>query len=177
MTPYVELQEVIISRLFRLLESGNTDLLREIVACARDNNKRVLNKYMGLFESQGTVFPTEPWVFEAFVEILQEQIDDNGNEISIKNLLGKPLYNYGHHFGTLAWRKKVGSGECRLRTRKFSQPGALKVGDVLATDCVILSPPREGGNGAVLIHLTGGHHGHWISVPARIPIALRKAVP
>ena len=60
----------------------------------------------------------------------------------------------------------------RLRTSRLAQPGALEVGDILATGDVVLSTPREGGNGSVMIHLTGGLDGHWISVPARIPIAL-----
>lgn len=65
-----------------------------------------------------------------------------------------------------------GSGHNYLRTSRVVQPGALCIGDVLANGDKVLSLPREGGNGSVLIHLTGGFDGHWIDVPARIPIAL-----
>jgi hypothetical protein len=67
---------------------------------------------------------------------------------------------------------RYGTGENMLRTSRLAQPRALKVGDVLATGDRILSPPREGGNGSVMIHLSGGINGHLIEVPARIPIAL-----
>ncbi len=55
---------------------------------------------------------------------------------------------------------------------RFAQPATLVPGDILANGDRVLSEPREGGNGSVLIHLTGGYHGHWVGVPARIPIAL-----
>lgn len=65
-----------------------------------------------------------------------------------------------------------GTGTNMLRTTRLAQPKALKVGDILATGDRVLSTPREGGNGSVLLHLTGGFDGHWVGVPGRIPIAL-----
>jgi len=65
-----------------------------------------------------------------------------------------------------------GSGNNKLRTPRVVQPGALRVGDILANGDKVLSLPREGSNGSVWIHLTGGFDGAWIDVPARIPIAL-----
>ncbi len=66
----------------------------------------------------------------------------------------------------------MNSGENMLRTERLAQPRALEIGDILATGDRVLSPPREGGNGSVLLHLTDGFDGHWVDVPARIPIAL-----
>lgn len=85
---------------------------------------------------------------------------------------GSPLYNYGESYGFKRHLREYGCGRNRLRTNRLAQPGALIAGDIIATGDRVLSPPREGGNGSVLIHLTGGLSGHWISVPARIPIAL-----
>jgi hypothetical protein len=72
--------------------------------------------------------------------------------------------------------RHYGSGNNRLRTATCANPSALVPGDVLINDDVVLSLPKEGGNGSVLIHLTGGTDGHWISVPSRIPIALKRCV-
>jgi hypothetical protein len=68
-----------------------------------------------------------------------------------------------------------GAGVNRLRTDLCANPGALREGDVLADGDKVLSAPREGGNGRVLIHLTGGHEGHWVAVPGRIPVALQAS--
>lgn len=51
---------------------------------------------------------------------------------------------------------------------------ALREADELMTGDKVLSPSREGGNGSVLVHLTGGHDGHWVSMPSRIPVALKS---
>jgi len=88
-----------------------------------------------------------------------------------KRLPGLPLYNH-KSYGFEEHVREYGHGTNRLRTSRLAQPGALKIGDVLATGDQVLSAPREGGNGSVLIHLTGGTDGHWIGVPARIPVAL-----
>ncbi len=85
---------------------------------------------------------------------------------------GFELYNYVPSYGFEEHLRKLGNGANRLRTMRLAQPRALRVGDILATGCKVLSPPRDGGNGSVLIHVTGGSDGHWVGVPARIPIAL-----
>lgn len=77
--------------------------------------------------------------------------------------------SYGYH----AHQKKYGSGENLYRTATFAQPLALEVGDILVTGDEVLAPPKLGFNGSVLITLTGGFDGHEISVPSRIPIAIR----
>jgi len=78
----------------------------------------------------------------------------------------------GATYGFTEHLRRYGNGDNLLRTPHVAQPQALKVGDVLATGDRVLSPPRSGYNGSVLIHLTGGLKGHWIKVAARIPLAL-----
>ncbi len=68
-----------------------------------------------------------------------------------------------------------GGGDNALRTSRACQPRALKVGDILAEGSRVLALPREGGNGAVLVKLTQGYEGAWISMPSRIPVALLTA--
>jgi len=77
-------------------------------------------------------------------------------------------------YGLEEHEKRYGFGYNCLREGKVCQPRALKVGDILATGDEVLSEPREGGNGLVEVHLTGGTKGHWVGVPARIPIALKE---
>ena len=89
-----------------------------------------------------------------------------------KRLPGLPLYYHESYGFEKHLSEYDGNGINRLRTPRLAQPRALKVGDILATGDKVLSAPREGGNGLVLIHLTGGTDGHWIDVPARVPIAL-----
>lgn len=65
-----------------------------------------------------------------------------------------------------------GGGDNRLRTESFAQPRALREGDILACGDRVLATPREGYNGNVWVLLSGGLEGHWISMAARLPIAL-----
>ena len=69
-------------------------------------------------------------------------------------------YGYTEHI------ERLGSGSNRLRTEHVAQPQALEPGDR------VLSPPRSGIHGSVLVHMTGGTNGCWISMAARLPIAL-----
>jgi len=88
---------------------------------------------------------------------------------------GWPLYKSQFHsspYGFEEHLRRYGLGDNLLRTARIAQPQALKVGDVLATGDKVLSLPRRGFNGSVLIHLTGGLDGHWIDVASRLPIAL-----
>lgn len=89
-----------------------------------------------------------------------------------KELPGLKLRRRSSSYGFEEHIRLYGNGDNMLRTMRLAQPCALKVGDILATGDRVLSPPREGGNGSVLLHLTGGFNGHWVEVPARIPIAL-----
>lgn len=87
-------------------------------------------------------------------------------------LPGLQLRNSCESYGFDKHIERYGSGDNMLRTMQLSQPSALRVDDTLATGDKVLSVPRDAGNGGVWIHLSGGFDGHWIRVPARIPIAL-----
>jgi hypothetical protein len=176
MTPYVALQEDVINVLFRLAESRQ-DYLRQLVKrCRKRTPKRLWIEDLTELEKSGLhssyLDKEKEWAQSMIVGIIIEQIDDTGPTIEIRNLLGTDLYNYGKPMDIATYAKMKGRGICRLRTNRLAQPGALVEGDILATGCRVLSEPREGGNGQVLLHLTGGFNGHWVGVPARIPIAL-----
>lgn len=109
---------------------------------------------------------------DLFLELLRDLVDArNLEDIKVRNVRGKGLplaeqRDYAAHV------KEVGSGRNTLRNSYFAQPRVLREGDVLATGEKLLTDPREGGNGTVLLHLSGGELGTWIGVPSRIPIAL-----
>jgi hypothetical protein len=173
MTPYVYLQEQII-RVLRLMNERDTEFLKRIVAIYRAGGNLVYGDKQKIYEDYSFKFPTEPDLVREVGPIILELVDDTGPEIKIKNLLGMPLYkHYPESYGLDEFERYEGCGINRLRTPLFAQPGALKKGDVLVTGEQVISDPREGGNGAVLIHLSGGEHGTWLSLPARIPIAKR----
>ncbi|OHB22600.1 MAG: hypothetical protein A2939_04280 [Parcubacteria group bacterium RIFCSPLOWO2_01_FULL_48_18] len=96
----------------------------------------------------------------------------NGRAKMEEKLPGLPLIKADEPYGFEEHIHRYGSGDNMLRTHRLVQPRALRAGDILATGDRVLSSPREGGNGLVLIHLTGGSDGQWVGVPARIPIAL-----
>jgi hypothetical protein len=89
-----------------------------------------------------------------------------------RDLPGRPLQRWRKPYGLQEHLREYGNGDNLLRTDRLAQPKALRTGDILATGDEVLSEPREGGNGSVLLHLTGGFDGHWVGVPGRIPIAL-----
>jgi len=89
-----------------------------------------------------------------------------------QSLPGQELHTYGPPYGAREHLQEYGNGKNLLRTKRCAQPAALKIGDVLACGDQVLSKPRQGYNGAILVHLTGGFDGHWVHVPARIPLAL-----
>lgn len=168
-TPYVDLQRRIIEVLF-LMAKKEPDYLRDLVERCRKKEEGVVDEIKSRFIPYfGVRLSFDDC--EAAHEIILEQVDVSEKKISIRNLLGRPLHQrMPMSFDEYARHK--GSGLNYLRTDRLSQPSALQEGDVLATGCRVLSVPREGGNGSVLLHLSGGFRGHWISVPSRIPIAL-----
>lgn len=78
----------------------------------------------------------------------------------------------GLSYGYKEYLRQKGNGSNLLRTDRIAQPRALRKKDILANGDRVLAAPREGYNGSVWVLLSGGHHGHWIKMPARIPIAL-----
>lgn len=176
MTTYVNLQVAVI-RTLRDLKEDHPELLKEISEryCVPNGEERppYLNELhsFGLPMSAYSQGVGYDWVEKTIPEIIQQQIVVEGDKIAIRNLLGFPLENRPPmNFDEFIDER--GSGGDRLRTLRFAQPGALKEGDVLANGDRLISPPREGGNGSILIHLTGGSFGRWMDVPACIPIAL-----
>lgn len=172
MTPYVYLQEKLINFLFNLKREESKKLGDLLVYCRKsiiDNAHLVsyLNKL-------GLSITSEEWHAGIKIkELILEQIDDSGDEIAIRNLLGSPLLkSCTQPFNLEDWVNKRGSGDNNLRNRCYSQPSVLEVGDVLITGERVISPPREGGNGAVLVHLSGCKMGTWLSFPSRIALAL-----
>lgn len=174
MTPYVLLQEAVIHTL-RKIQDHNPKKLKELANkyCFADSPKISAEDYNFLLE-QGLPRPDscEEELYDEFLnQIICEQLDNTTEFVVIRNLLGSRLYHQ-RPIGYEEYLSHHGSGQNTLRTCLFAQPGALKKGDRLVTGDRLLSEPREGGNGYVLLHLTGGLYGHWIDVPARIPIAL-----
>lgn len=184
MTPYVNLQQEVIEVLRRIQER-KPEFLRVLVdrCCITEGsllNLEDVNKlkeigHLGTFYREltksGDLVEQELEGIKWLSKIIRQQLDYSGEQIKIRNLLGDQLYSR-EPVGFDSFIAERGRGNNNLRTEFFSHPGVLQEGDVLACGDRLLSPPREGGNGAVLLHLTGGCHGHWISVPARIPIAL-----
>ena len=106
------------------------------------------------------------------LDAMRTYLEDAFPILAGKELPGLKLRRRSSPYGFEEHVRRYGSGDNMLRTTRLAQPCALKVGDILATGDKVLSPPREGGNGRVLLHLTGGFNGHWVGVPARIPVAL-----
>ncbi len=170
MTPYVELQEVLFSTFCQIKEKYPADLSKLAKICDPKKVLSTLPPRGRLILEKYVVLGPEKWVWESCVEIIREMIVVHGSEVSIRNIRGMPLQRYGR---TLTLEEyATGNGDNYLRTAQLAQPSALRKGDILATGCEVLSEPREGGNGSVLIHITGGFNGAWIDVASRIPIAL-----
>jgi hypothetical protein len=174
MTPYVNLQEEIIRILKKMLETDPRKLKNLAKRFCVENTLKLSAMDIKYFSSLGFNLPDDiggDWVEKTIPEIIKQQIDITGKRIVIRNLLGMELCTE-NPIEYAEFINHRGTGNNHLRTYYFSQPGVLKKGDILANGDRLLSPPREGGNGSVLLHLTGGFDGHWIDVPARIPIAL-----
>ncbi|MES3031132.1 MAG: hypothetical protein V4697_01825 [Patescibacteria group bacterium] len=175
MTPLVSFQKHIITILFRLLAESPI-YLHDLATRCKGLEEGLLPGDRDILVERGLQFPEFPkeaWDTEkACLEIIMEQIDTTGPEIKIRNLLGSPLYYHGPPIGWKEYKERGGGYPSILRTKHVAQPSTLKVGDILGTGEEIISPPREGGNGSVLIHLAGGDRGTWLDVPARIPLAL-----
>ena len=172
MSPFVCFQEEVI-RVLRRMNEKNALFLFGMVRRLRESEPKELTILEIKMLEEASLSPrTEKWMSDRLVEIILEQVDEVRPTTGIRNILGSKLYDYGPPMDIAKFARTKGGGICRLRTSRLAQPGALKEGDVLATGCRLLHEPREGGNGNVLLHLTGGTYGHWIEVPARIPVAL-----
>lgn len=170
MTPYVELQILIIKWLEFLKEKRLSDLEELLKIC----KLRYLIDWYETFERYDLTVKKEDWHNQfRFSDLILEQIDDSGGEIKILNLLGNSLQRYDTPYDLNGWVDKRGSGNNMLRTEKYSQPRALKDGDVLITGETVVGEPREGGNGSVLVKLSDGvGRNVWLSFSSRTALAL-----
>jgi hypothetical protein len=181
MTPYVQLQMEVIQVLFKLVER-EPDYLRAMVAHYRQSSlTRLSDCDYGKMRNYGFREPgikdgNWDWCKE-MLRIILAQVDDSGETLIIRNLLGMPIVGYGTTQTVAEYEQKVMCGACFLRTDTAAQPSALLVGDILATGEEVLSEPRCGGDGEILIHFSGGAHGVWLHVPARLALGLRPPPP
>lgn len=179
MTPYVQLQMEVIRVLFKFVER-EPDYLRAMVAryrrsCLLSRLSECDHGKMRIHGFQEPKPKDENWDWpKDMLRIILSQVDDSGEVLVIRNLLGMPIAGYGT---VQTYEQNVGKGLFFLRTSTAAQASALRVGDILATGEQVLSEPRCGGDGMILIHLSGGSHGFWLHVPARLPIGLRPPPP
>lgn len=107
-------------------------------------------------------------------ERLKADLELKGKQIlEMSTWPGSPLYDR-YPYDLTEHKKQYGNGDNALRLEWCCQAGQLKVGDILITGEKVMSPPREGGNGSVLIHIGDQSHAVWIDIPSRIPIALKS---
>lgn len=175
MTDYVQLQKIVIGWLFDQLGINEEIVRRLVFVCRWEGFVFWVEEEEFLRKTCGLVLPRgREWnIKEAFVEIVKEQVDDSGDELVIRNLLGFPLHDYGQPYDLVGWVENRGSGQNLLRTKNFAQPRALVVGDRLVTGEKVISQPRDGGNGAILVHLDDGRErGTWFSFASRTALAV-----
>jgi hypothetical protein len=174
MTPYVQLQEALIRAFRKILDEAPMKLRALAEKYSNPQMGRLSDEDFAMLCEKGAIatdfYPTD-YLHEHCITIIREQLDCDTSPVTIRNLLGS-AFSTSYPMGYADFVRERGSGHNLLRTTRFSQPRALLKGDILSTGDKLLSEPREGGNGSVLLHLTGGFDGHWIGVPARIPIAL-----
>lgn len=180
--PYVELQKAIIAWLkFRVLYY---DLVKRSVRIllrdCRTSDARLTPGWRQWLASNGLNLPESLIVcLDVDLEvpkILLEQVDDSGDKLVVRDILGWPLrHNLGEAYGLEGLVENRGHGHNCLRTERFSQPQMLRVGDVLATGETVCFEPRGGGNGSVLVKLKDGpdpEHTIWMEYPSRTALAL-----
>jgi hypothetical protein len=171
MTPYVALQCEIIEWLYRLNEFESRKFIRLIGLC-KQSTTRNPDKWVNVLFKQGLhVCVGTAWYQQIdFPKLILEQVSEDGR--TILNLLGSKFHDQCVTYGLEEWITRRGSGDNRLRTAYCAQPRALVQGDILVTGERVLCSPREGGNGAVLVKLSGHTRGTWLSFPSRTAIAL-----
>lgn len=173
MTPYVKLQQEIINLLFRLKECRPDKFVRLMGLC-KQNTIHSSEAWIVLLHREGVSIPWGelPRNYRSiiFPELILEQISEDGT--TILNLLGLEFYDHHAPYGLKEWDIKRDSGDNFLRTAYAAQPRALKEGDILLTGERVLCPPRDGGNGRVLVKVSGGVRGTWMDLPSGTPISL-----
>lgn len=177
MSPYTQFQERLIEWL-QALKNSEPVKLREIIDICR-SPAAPYTDWPKVFQAYGYPYEREHTKWHEYREhnlweIILEQIDDSGDEIQIIGVLGMRLWGPGTPITSYAEWKKLGNSVPRLRTEKFVHVTQLKKGDVLLSGEELLFPPREGGNGSVLLCLSDGEGrpGLWFDYPARTILPL-----
>jgi hypothetical protein len=177
MSPYTRLQTQLIALLNNLLKQNPDALTTLVKECREDTYKTFVGWIYELSVHDQSLmgwvreWPARYWHEVSIPKLVLEQIKEDDGTITILNLLGGPLYR-DSSYDLETWVKKRGSGANYLRTETYAQPGALVTGDILVTGDRVLSEPREGGNGSVLIKVGSENHNCWLSLPARTAVAL-----
>ena len=172
MSPYAEFQKRLISWL-KGLQENDYDLLVVLVSACRAGAK--VTEWPQLLRSLGFNFQDEEWHGHyKFYDLVLEQIDNSGEQLAIRGVLGLPLHRDRTVETLEAWST---STMARLRNERFAHVGALLPGDTLITGDKIASLPREGGNGSVLIEVSDadGKRACWLDYPGRTVLALAGA--
>ncbi|QQR64832.1 hypothetical protein IPH92_04730 [Candidatus Kaiserbacteria bacterium] len=167
------LQQEIINLLCRLKEYHPEKFVRFIGLCKQSRIPSSV-KWINVLRKQGVSIPqgesSRNFRSINFPEIILEQISEDGTDIL--NLLGLEFYDHHAPYGLTGWVAKRGRGDNFLRTAYAAQPRALKEGDILLTGERVLCPPRDGGNGRVLVKVSGRIRGTWLDFPSGTAIAL-----
>ncbi len=179
MNPYVTFQEHLITWL-ESLANRFPDTLLELATVCRSPAVEFID-WPKLLISYGFAYENEPFKPHQYreyklSEVILEQIDDSGEQVKIRNLLGMPLSRYGDQTTEFPdeWRSNPSS--LLLRSSTFSQVRALNPGDILISGEKVLHPPREGGNGIVLVCLSEAEQRNlWLEYPGRTVLALALA--
>lgn len=170
MTPYVRFQELLINWLEKLQEE-QSDILHLLISACKAKESKDIN-WPQILRSLGFVFADEEWHKQHSLPVMiLEQVErKEDGQPHIRGLLGFPLHS-PQVYNTLEKWAQNRSGS-RVRTKQYAHVGALVPDDRLINGDRVLSPPREGGNGAVLLHLSGGAKGYWFSYPAKTILTL-----
>jgi hypothetical protein len=75
-----------------------------------------------------------------------------------------------YQLGTPGWEDNLLYAQSGIKNDHFAHPRAMRIGDVLATNEIVVALPRRGYNSSVLIYLDKSG---WVELAARLPIALK----
>lgn len=184
MTPYVQLQKEVVRVLQRWLTNDHPNLqyfAKKYCVVEKTQCKKITEEDLCILVQEGVTPWPETYLKDFYSDtlgVILQQIDlsEGLKSIKIRNLLGFPLYPKP----SVGWDEYIadrGTGNERLRVESCANPGALEIGDILASGETVCELPREGGNGAVLVKLSthGGLHTVWMSYSARTVLALIAA--
>lgn len=169
---YARFQEQLIKMLRELL-SKDPDTFQSVYEACKAPSAEFMD-WKRYLESLGVTYANSPHQWHEHYkihELILEQIEIKEDEPLILGLLGMKLSRQPIVHSPTEWVPGEGTW---LRTDFCSHVGALEPGDVLASKETVLSPPREGGNGSVYLHLMDERFSSdlWFDYPSRTILAL-----